>query len=107
MFNINTNGKNNNPACQRVLQSRMSEGNLDSAPIFEDIVDACLALESSRETDLKKALIDILGPQGQPKFSVLQGGWPCQGIAASGKRLGVKGDGRSALFFAIVRLVRF
>ena len=62
-------------ACQRVLRQRMSEDNLDQAPIFADIVELCEALENpSGNKKLFETASNILGERGKPKFRVLQGG---------------------------------
>lgn len=69
---------------QGVLLSRMSEGELPRAPIWDDV----------RTLDGKKlrGLVDII-----------YGGFPCQDISVAGRGKGLAGE-RSGLFFEIVRL---
>ena len=58
-----------------MLLQRMSEDNLDKAPIFTDIVELCEALENpSGNRKLFETASSILGERGKPKFRVLQGG---------------------------------
>jgi len=67
-------------ACRRVLLQRMSEDNLDKAPIFTDIVELCEALENpSGNRQLFETASSILGGRGKPKFRVLQGARFCDG----------------------------
>jgi len=70
---------------QSVLLSRMSKGEIDSAPIWDDV------------TTLRA---DIL-----PRVDIISGGFPCQDLSVAGHGKGLGGS-RSGLFFEIVRLAR-
>jgi len=70
---------------QGVLMSRMADGSLPSAPIWDDI------------TTLKGKAI----PE---RIDIITGGFPCQDISLAGRGAGVEGE-RSGLFFEIMRLV--
>lgn len=77
------------PYCQSILLSRMQEGNLPKAPIWDDI------------TTLRDALFDsglIYTP-----IDIVYGGFPCQDISFAGNGKGLEGK-RSSLFFEIVRI---
>ena len=74
------------PYCQKVLQARMFDGSLDTAPICRDV----RALDG-------RALTGIV--------DVICGGFPCQDISIVGKRVGIDGE-RSGLWREIARLVR-
>lgn len=72
------------PYCQGVLLSRMSEGKLYRAPIWDDI----RTLDGS-----SFAYVDIV-----------YGGFPCQDISLAGTRKGLEGE-RTGLVFELFRLV--
>ena len=74
----------NDRYAQAVLLSRMHNGELHIAPIWDDV-------RSLRAKDI--APIDII-----------YGGFPCQDISVAGTGAGLEGE-RSGLFFHIVRLV--
>jgi DNA (cytosine-5)-methyltransferase 1 len=74
------------PYCQQVLQARMHDGSLDSAPICTDV----------RALD---------GGPWHGAVEVICGGFPCQDISIAGKRAGIDGE-RSGLWSEIARLVR-
>lgn len=67
-----------------VLLSRMSEGKLPIAPIWDDV------------TTLKGNML--------PEIDIIYGGFPCQDISVAGNGKGLAGE-RSGLFFEIMRLV--
>lgn len=69
---------------QAVLLSRMQSGDLDRAPIWDDV---------------RTLRGDML-----PPIDIIFGGFPCQDISVAGKGAGLTGE-RSGLFFEIVRLV--
>ena len=71
---------------QAVLLSRMGDGHLSKAPIWDDI------------TTLTGAHFDI-------PIDIIIGGFPCQDISVAGKGAGLAGE-RSGLFFEIVRLAK-
>lgn len=73
--------------CQGVLLSRISEGLLTNAPIWNDI--------------------KTLSYDGKtwPRCDIVYGGFPCQDISVAGLGKGLAGE-RSGLFFEIVRLCR-
>jgi DNA (cytosine-5)-methyltransferase 1 len=73
------------PYCQSVLLSRMQEGDLPKAPIWDDI---------STLTSSHIGNIDII-----------TGGSPCQDFSVAGHGKGLDGE-RSGLFFDYFRLVR-
>ena len=74
------------PYAQGVLLSRMSDGSLPVAPIWDDI-------GTFRVSDL-----DV-------EIDIIYGGFPCQDISCAGTRKGLTGE-RSGLFFEIVRLAK-
>ena len=71
---------------QGILISRMDEGSIPFAPIWNDV--------ASLDGKKLKGLVDII-----------YGGFPCQDISVAGKGVGLEGK-RSGLFFEIVRLAR-
>lgn len=73
--------------CQSVLLSRMSEGSLERAPIWDDV--------RTLSKDHFEAPIDIIF-----------GGFPCQDISAAGKGAGIVAGERSSLFVEILRLTK-
>jgi DNA (cytosine-5)-methyltransferase 1 len=73
------------PYAQGVLLSRMADGSLPSAPIWDDI------------TTLKGKAIP-------KRIDIITGGFPCQDISVAGRGAGLEGE-RSGLFFEIMRLV--
>lgn len=73
------------PYSQQVLLSRMLEGKLPRAPIWNDVT-------TLRGTDL-------------PKVDIIYGGFPCQDISVAGIGKGLEGK-RSGLFFEIMRLAK-
>lgn len=70
--------------CQAVLLSRMSTGELDNAPIWDDVKTLC-------------------GKQFKGHIDIILGGFPCQDISVAGLGKGLEGE-RSGLFFEIKRL---
>lgn len=75
------------PYCQGVLLSRMAEGKLANAPIWDDI-------KSFGYRTLLYAPVDII-----------YGGFPCQDVSVAGTGKGLAGE-RSGLFFEIMRLAK-
>ena len=75
------------PYCQGVLLSRISDGSLSNAPIWDDI--------------------QTLSYDGRnwPEIDIIYGGFPCQDISVAGTGKGLAGE-RSGLFFEIVRLAK-
>lgn len=71
---------------QAVLLSRMADGSLSPAPIWDDI------------TTLNAGHINA-------PVDIIIGGFPCQDISVAGKGEGLEGK-RSGLFFEIVRLAK-
>lgn len=69
---------------QSVLMSRMLGGELDTAPIWDDI------------RTLRGNML--------PKIDIIYGGFPCQDISVAGKGEGIEGE-RSGLYFELLRLV--
>ena len=99
-----------NPECVELLNKRMDDGCLHKAPVFGDIERLCEALETMGDTrpdlaDLRKKVVATLGEPGMPRFDVLVGGWPCQGISCAGLGKGLD-DHRSGLFFCLARLLK-
>lgn len=74
------------PYCQGVLLSRISDGLLASAPIWDDI--KTLSFDG----------------RNWPGVDIIYGGFPCQDISIAGTKKGLDSD-RSGLFFHITRLV--
>lgn len=70
---------------QGVLLSRMRSGDIDQAPIWDDV------------TTLRADLL--------PRIDIIFGGFPCQDLSVAGAGKGLAGE-RSGLFFEIVRLAR-
>jgi DNA (cytosine-5)-methyltransferase 1 len=75
------------PHCLAVLNSRMADGRIDTAPVFNDV----RALSAGTVSRLRPDMV--------------VGGFPCQDISSSGQRAGLDGS-KSSLFFEIVRLLR-
>lgn len=75
----------NEPHAQAELLSRMSRGEIHTAPIWDDI------------TTLKA--------KDLPPIEIISAGFPCQDISVAGRRAGLGGE-RSGLFFEVVRLAR-
>ncbi len=72
---------------QGVLMSRMRSGDLDDAPIFEDV----------RTFD---------GRSLAGSIAVVSGGFPCQDVSHAGKRAGLKEGTRSGLWSKFARIIR-
>lgn len=72
---------------QAVLMSRMRSGDLDDAPIFEDV----------RTFD---------GRSLKGRVDVVSGGFPCQDVSHAGKRAGLKDGTRSGLWSEFARIIR-
>ena len=70
---------------QGVLLSRMQSGEIDRAPIWDDI------------RTLSKELL--------PQIDIIFGGFPCQDISVAGLGNGLAGE-RSGLFYEIIRLTK-
>ncbi len=70
---------------QSVLLSRMSEGKLHRAPIWDDI-------KTLRGSEL-------------PEIDIIFGGFPCQDLSVAGRGKGLEGE-RSGLFYEIIRLTK-
>jgi DNA (cytosine-5)-methyltransferase 1 len=70
---------------QGVLLSRMRSGDIDTAPIWDDV------------RTLKAEML--------PKIDIIFGGFPCQDISVAGNGAGLGGE-RSGLFFEILRLAK-
>jgi DNA (cytosine-5)-methyltransferase 1 len=68
---------------QAILLSRMGRGEIDIAPIWDDVT--------------------TLGAGILPRIDIIAGGFPCQDISITGLRRGLAGK-RSGLFFEIARL---
>ncbi|MBU6375664.1 MAG: DNA cytosine methyltransferase, partial [Bdellovibrionales bacterium] len=73
------------PYAQGVLLSRMQSGDIDRAPIWDDV------------TTLRAEML--------PRIDIIFGGFPCQDISVAGLGKGLAGE-RSGLFFEIVRLAK-
>jgi DNA (cytosine-5)-methyltransferase 1 len=71
---------------QGVLLSRMARGEIDRAPIWDDV------------RTLRSGLL------GAERALAIVGGFPCQDISVAGAGRGLDGE-RSGLFFEVVRLV--
>jgi DNA (cytosine-5)-methyltransferase 1 len=77
----------NDRYAQAVLLSRMRDGGLPRAPIWDDV--CTLSPEVFESTDI----------------DIIYGGFPCQDISVAGAGAGLEGE-RSGLFFEIIRLTR-
>lgn len=75
----------NDKYAQAVLLSRMADGAITAAPIWDDVKT-------------------LKGKQFKGKIDIIYGGFPCQDISFAGLRKGLEGE-RSGLFFEIMRLV--
>ena len=73
----------NDQHAQAVLLSRMSRGEIHTAPIWDDVT-------TLRGSDL-------------PEINIISGGFPCQDISNAGNKKGLGGE-RSGLFGEIIRL---
>lgn len=74
------------PYCQGTLLSRMYDGNLQHAPVWDDIRT-------------------LNGQQFMGFVDIISGGFPCQDISIAGHGKGLEGE-RSGLFFQIIRLAK-
>lgn len=72
--------------CIEVLKRRFRSGELDEAPIWDDV-----------------RTFDGRGSRG--KVDIVTGGFPCQDISTAGRGAGIEGE-RSGLFFELWRIVR-
>ena len=54
---------------------------IDNGAIFDNIITLCDALEGPVYSELRCQAYYVLGNPGQPRFDLLEGGWPCQGVA--------------------------
>lgn len=75
----------NESYAQAVLLSRMVEGKIESAPIWDDV--------------------ETLKGEMLPEIDIIFGGFPCQDISVAGNGAGLAGK-RSGLFFEIIRLTK-
>lgn len=75
------------PYCQAVLLERMHSGDLDIAPIWDDV------------TTLNSEILDT-------EIDIIFGGFPCQDVSVAGRQAGIAEGTRSGLFFHVMRLVR-
>lgn len=71
--------------CRGVLCSRMSNGALENAPIWDDVTT-------------------LDGHQFGDEVDIVTAGFPCQDISTAGNGAGLEGQ-RSGLFFEVLRLV--
>lgn len=74
------------PYCQAVLLERMQAGDLDNAPIWNDV------------RTLNSEILDT-------EIDIICGGFPCQDVSVAGKQAGIAQGTRSGLFHEIMRLV--
>lgn len=75
----------NDRHAQSVLMSRIADGRLPRAPIWDDV------------TSLNGSML--------PPVDIIYGGFPCQDISVAGRGAGLDGE-RSGLFFEIIRLAK-
>lgn len=71
---------------QSVLLSRMSDGSIEPAPIWDDVTT-------------------LSGDKFDTPIDIIVGGFPCQDISVAGRGAGLAGE-RSGLFFEIMRLAK-
>lgn len=71
---------------QGVLRSRIKDGGLDDAPIWDDVTTF----------------------DGKPwrGVEIVSGGFPCQDVSVAGKRAGIEKGNRSGLFYELMRICR-
>ena len=74
------------PYCQGVLLSRMSDGRIPYAPIWDNVTT-------------------LQGLPFRGHIDIIYGGFPCQDISIAGNGKGLAGE-RSGLFFEIMRLAK-
>ena len=72
---------------QAVLMSRIREGKLDNAPIWDDV-----------------STFD--GKPWRGRVDCIAGGFPCQDVSVAGKRAGIKDGARSGLWKEFARAIR-
>lgn len=70
-------------SCQRILLSRMHRGEIDRAPIWDDLA--------------------TLRGRMLPPIDLITAGFPCQDLSLAGNRKGLGGE-RSGIFWHVVRL---
>ena len=73
------------PYAQGVIMSRIRSGELDDAPIWDDVTT-------------------FDGKPWKGKVDVITGGFPCQDLSVAGKRAGIYGS-RSGLWFEYARII--
>jgi DNA (cytosine-5)-methyltransferase 1 len=73
--------------CQGVLISRMHDGGLDPAPVWDDITT-------------------FDGRPWHGRVDIISGGFPCQDISSAGKGEGIVDGNRSGLWFEYKRIIR-
>ena len=76
----------NEPYCVEVLKRHMCDGQLDDAPVWDDV----------RTFD---------GRPWRGYVDIITGGFPCQDLSVAGKRAGIEGS-RSGLWFEMLRIIR-
>ena len=69
-----------------VIRSRIKEGKLDDAPIWDDVTT-------------------FDGTKWRGKVDIISGGFPCQDISVAGKGRGIKEGTRSGLWFEFLRII--
>lgn len=74
------------PYAQAVLLSRMRDGSIPWAPIWDDV------------RSLSERMVG-------PEIDIIYGGFPCQDVSIAGAQVGLDGE-RSKLVFQLLRLVR-
>ena len=72
--------------CQRVITSRIADGSLDDAPLWDDITT-------------------FDGIEWRDKIDLLSGGFPCQDISIAGQGAGIDRGTRSGLWAEMFRLI--
>lgn len=83
------------PYCQSVLLSRMSQGHLPQAPIWDDVRTFPV---------LGRSVFEHEGHLYEcPGFEIITAGFPCQDVSTAGTGKGLEGE-RSKLFFEVIRL---
>lgn len=79
------------PESRKVLASRMADGRLETAPVFEDV----------RSMDAVSMASSGIDPSS---VNIVTAGFPCQDLSIAGRQMGAQGNTRSSLWTEALRI---